>query len=276
MRVTAIGAFALALSMGPAIVAAGPAPAPASMVLLDQARARPVPVALYFPAGAACTPARRCPVALLSPGLGIGHLEYGFLAGRLARQGYLVASIGLDLAGDPTFDPDGDVVRQRAGLARTGAATIRFVHGVLAGTHPGYDWDKVVLVGHSRGGDSSALLAATDPAGIAAVVTLDNRRAALPRSDRVRVLSLRASDTGAEPGVLPDEEERRRYRACIVDLKEARHDDMFDGGPEELKERIGGIVEGFLRPGAKRQASFACRVTSANGGNDDSGAAGVQ
>lgn len=247
MRLIALGALAFASTC---CSAAGLTPAPATMTLMDEARARPVPVALYFPAShAVCALARPCPVALLSPGYGNSHLEYGFLAERLARQGYLVASIGHEAPGDPKMDPQGDLPRQRAEMARRGAATIRFVHRVLAGAQPGYDWRRAVLVGHSLGGDSSALLASTDPAGIAALVTLDNRRAALPRSDAVRVLSLRAADTGADPGVLPDAEERRRYRACILDLEGARHNDMFDGGPTALKERIADAVGRFLGTG---------------------------
>ena len=255
MRSTALGALAFATAF-----LSGPAGAgPATMVLLDEARARPVPVALDVPAAdAACTPARPCPVALLSPGYGNSHLEYGFLAERLARLGYLVAAIGHEAPGDPKMDPQGDLQRQRAAMAQRGAATIRFVHRVLAGAHPGFDWQRAVLVGHSLGGDSSALLASSDPAGIAALVTLDNRRAALPRSSALRVLSLRAADTGADPGVLPDAQERRRYRACIVDLEGARHNDMFDGGPAALKERIGAAVAGFLRPDGQGRPAFDC------------------
>ncbi len=255
MRLTALGALASASTFLSAAVGA----APAAMVLLDEARARPVPVALYFPgSNLACTAATPCPVALLSPGYGNSHLEYGFLAEHLARQGYLVASIGHEAPGDAKMDQHGDLPRQRAEMARRGAATIRFVHRVLAGTHPGYDWRRTVLVGHSLGGDSAALLASTDPSGIAALVTLDNRRTALPRSNAIRVLSLRAADTGADPGVLPDAGERRRYRACIVDLEGARHNDMFDGGPAALKERIAGEVGRFLRGDGQERPAFGC------------------
>ncbi|MEH6438247.1 hypothetical protein [Massilia sp. DD77] len=257
MRLTALGALAFACHIQTAAAAA--AAATDTIVLFDRERARPVPVALYFPASpSACTPARPCPVALLSPGYGNSHLEYGFLSERLARLGYLVAAIGQEAPGDAKFDPQGDMVRQRAEMARRGATTIRFVHGELAQKLRGYDWQRAVLAGHSMGGDSSALLASTDPAGIAAVVTLDNRRAALPRSSAIRVLSLRAADTGADPGVLPDAEERRRYGACILDLADSRHNDMVDGGPSVLKDAIGGAVERFLRLDAAGRPAFAC------------------
>jgi pimeloyl-ACP methyl ester carboxylesterase len=225
--------------------------APTALPLVDAARARPVPVELYLPANvAACTPARPCPVALLSHGYGMGSREYGFLAEALSSRGYLVASIGHEAPGDPKMDPNGDLPRQRAEMAARGAANIRFVHTALSRDFPGFDWGRTLLVGHSLGGDSAAWLARTDPAGIATLVTLDNRRAALPRSERIRMLSLRASDTGADPGVLPAPEEQQRLKACIVPLENARHNDMFDGGPAELRKRIVDAVLSFLAPGA--------------------------
>ncbi len=240
------------------LAASGVHAEPTTLQLVDAERARPVPVELYFPARAsACTAARPCPVALLNHGYGIGSREYGFLAEALNAQGYLVASIGHEAAGDAKMDPAGDMPRQRADMARRGVANIRYARSALAMAYPGYDWGRTVLVGHSMGGDSSALLASTYPDGIAALVTLDNRRAALPRNG-VRVLSLRASDTGADPGVLPSAGEQLRYRSCILQLENARHNDMFDGGPPELKGRILATVGAFLAPGPNGRPAFAC------------------
>ncbi|VXB08667.1 alpha/beta hydrolase [Massilia sp. 9I] len=234
------------------------AQAQTTLALVDAARARPVPIDLYLPAKAdSCTPERPCPVALLSHGYGMGSREYGFLAEALSARGYLVASIGHEAPGDAKMDPNGDLPRQRAEMAARGAANIRFAHTVLARRYPGYDWGRTVLVGHSLGGDSSAWLARTDPAGIAALITLDNRRAALPRSEHIRVLSLRAADTGADPGVLPTLEEQRRFKACILPLPDSRHNDMADGGPPELRQRIVDAVLAFLTPGPN-----ACPATS--------------
>lgn len=221
-----------------------------TLALVDPARSRPVPVDLYFPAKAqACILERPCPVALLSHGYGMGRREYGFLAAALTAHGYLVASIGHEAPGDAKMDPDGDLPRQRAEMAQRGAANIRFAHTALAQRYPGYDWKRALLVGHSLGGDASAWLARTDPAGIATLITLDNRRAALPRSEHIRVLSLRAADTGADPGVLPTLDEQRRYEACILPLPDARHNDMADGGPPGLRQRIVDAVLAFLTPG---------------------------
>jgi hypothetical protein len=74
------------------------------------------------------------------------------------------------------------------------------------------------------------------------------------------MLSLRASDTGADPGVLPTPEEQARLEACILPLDNARHNDMFDGGPAELRMRIVDAVLAFLAPG-----SAACPSPRADG-----------
>jgi pimeloyl-ACP methyl ester carboxylesterase len=100
----------------------------------------------------------------------------------------------------------------------------------LRAVHPGYGWERVVLVGHSLGGDSSALVARESPQSVVALITLDTRRSALPRTRSPRVLSIRASDTEADPGVLPTADEQQEFGSCIVRIAGSRHNDMYDGG----------------------------------------------
>jgi hypothetical protein len=97
------------------------------------------------------------------------------------------------------MDRQGDLPLQRQALAAQGADNIRYARRALASPLPGYDWQHPVLVGHALGGDSAAQLASDAAAGIPILITLDNRRAALPRSASTRVLSLRASDTRPPP-----------------------------------------------------------------------------
>lgn len=70
----------------------------------------------------------------------------------------------------------------------------------------------------------------------------------MPRSADIPVLTIRASDTVADPGVLPDEEERKRYGICVVRIEGARHNDMHDGGSAQLKAMILSAIGVFLAP----------------------------
>ena len=72
----------------------------------------------------------------------------------------------------------------------------------LSRTYTGFDWSHLTLVGHSNGGDISALAVHEWPSLATTLVTLDNRRYPLPR-DQIRVLSIRGSDFDADAGVLP-------------------------------------------------------------------------
>lgn len=258
--------LAFALFAGAAHAETPPAAHRASLDLTDQQRARSVPVELYFPARAdECSATRRCPVAILGAGYGIGHREYTFVTDLLTAQGYLVASVNHQLPTDARMDPNGDMVRQRAVLAKLGAENIRFALGALRAGHPAYDWDRVVLVGHSMGGDSSALVAREDPESVAALVTLDSRRSVLPRTPSTRVLSIRASDTEADPGVLPTLDEQKQFGACIVKIPGARHNDMYDGGSPELKGKMTALIRRFLERGADGKPRFECSPESSAG-----------
>jgi hypothetical protein len=72
------------------------------------------------------------------------------------------------------------------------------------------------------------------------------------------VLSIRAADTEADPGVLPSDEARRQFGSCIVKIDGARHNDMADTGSGELKERIVYALETFLAPAPDGQVRHAC------------------
>lgn len=239
-------ALTLSLAIGAAMAAAAPAARAATLdlTLQDQARQREIPIELSLPA-APCTKAP-CPVALLSGGYGNGYKEYRFLVDELNRNGWLVVSVEHQLPTDAKLDRNEDVGPQLKTMRRRGVANLRFVQESLSKSHPGYDWRHLTLIGHSLGGDISAERAGEGDPTITRVVTLDNRRAALPRAAAVKVLSIRASDTQAEAGVLPDAQEQKQNGACIVKLPGARHNDMYDGGGAELKAAIVKVTHAFL------------------------------
>lgn len=215
---------------------------------MDATRDRRVPVALYS-AARACTTADPCRVAFLSPGYGLAHTNYSFLAEALSRAGYLVIAIQPVLPTDPPLARTGSLFDARLPAWKQGADTLGFVRKTLQPRYPDHDWSRLVLIGHSHGGDISALAAAQSPERVDTLITLDHRRYPLPRHPSLRVLSLRGSDFAADPGVLPAPEEPAGLGICIERIAGAQHDDMHDGGPAWLLQEISGRVERFLREG---------------------------
>ena len=222
-----------------------------SLVLVDSARERSIPVELYFPEERAdCTAARRCSVAIISPGYRIGHTDYSFIADALTELGYLAVSVQHELASDPPLATGGNLFSARTPDWQRGAENLRYVRESLRVRHPHFDWDHVTLIGHSNGGDISAWLARESPDFAEALITLDHRRVPLPRAAVPRVLSIRAGDFPADEGVLPTPDEQSAHDACIERMQAARHNDMHDGGPVGLKQSMARSISRFLTSGA--------------------------
>jgi predicted dienelactone hydrolase len=185
MRLAAIAAFAILT--GCTTIAAPNSMPTESVELLDASRDRQIPLELYFPAHQnTCTRRSPCPVAFLSQGYGLRNTDYSFIANALARSGYLVAAIQHDLPSDAAISTTGDLFASRTPMWQRGAENPRFVRGALSRTYPGFDWSRLVLIGHSNGGDLSALALQESPTLAAALVTLDNRRYPLPRTPSIK------------------------------------------------------------------------------------------
>ncbi|MFC5549988.1 hypothetical protein [Massilia aerilata] len=215
-----------------------------------------VPVDIHAPAGIqACTPAKQCPIAILSPGYGLAGSDYSFVTQHLNRMGYLVVALR-DSAGGAILDRDAPVSPQVQTMARVTSQSISAVIDEAAVRYPQFDWQHLLLVGHSLGGDSSAQFAADNANRVSILISLDSRRVTLPRSANIHVLTIRASDTTADPGVLPNPEERSRYGTCVVHIEGSRHNDMQDGGSEQLKARITSAIDTFLAPAL--HPKYAC------------------
>jgi|GEM_PF-468015 len=225
-------------------------PRQSSLSIFDAARQREIPVELYFPDHATrCTSAHPCPVALISAGYGISNKRYAFISSALRERGYLAVAVQHELPSDPPLATDGDLYTGRMPNWQRGAENLRFVRQFMRRSHPGFNWAQPILIGHSNGGDISAWLVHESPVFAGSLVTLDNRRVPLPRRSSPRVLSIRASDFQADAGVLPTDAERKSSGSCVVTIKNARHNDMQDGGPIDLKNTIAGYVVAFINGG---------------------------
>lgn len=246
-----VGNAPLAAFLALAVAAFGvwaSSPSDEAIVLYDEARQRDIPIHVSTPRDvASCTVAQPCPVALISSGYGIANTGYSFLSNALREIGHLTVAVQHELPLDPPLGVSGDLFAARTPNWRRGAENLRFVRNAMRSSHPGFDWDHPVLIGHSNGGDISAWFIGESPSFAGDLVTLDNRRVPLPRgSSAVRLLSIRASDFQADNGVLPTAAELEASDDCVVRIEHARHNDMHDAGPDELKAQIADLVTGFL------------------------------
>lgn len=85
----------------------------------------------------------------------MSHKDYSFIASALNELGYLVLAIKNQLPSDPPMAKSGDLFKLRSPFWEQGAENIRFAQIALSQSHPQFDWQNPVLIGHSNGGDIS-------------------------------------------------------------------------------------------------------------------------
>jgi pimeloyl-ACP methyl ester carboxylesterase len=216
---------------------------------LDEARNRVIPVAFYAPE--ADRKIKRQPLVIFSHGYGANegraNLDYSYLTNYLASQGYFVASIQHELPTDSLLPMTGKPQIVRRSNWERGTANILFVLNELKRTNPQLDYKQVILIGHSNGGDMTALFAHKYPGLVNKVITLDNRRMALPRTKKPQIYSLRSSDQPADEGVLPTEDEQKKLGMIIIKLPDTIHNHMDNDANERQRQEITGYISRFLK-----------------------------
>lgn len=218
-----------------------------TLTLVDTVRDRSIPVACFDLHGPA---APHSQVVVLSHGYNENlpgtYLHYSYLAHALAVHGYFVVSIQHELPTDEQLPMKGNLRELRRPNWERGAGNILFVLNELKRLHPELDFAHTTLIGHSNGGDVSVLFAQQHAELVENLITLDNRRMPLPRTDKPRVLSLRSNDAPADEGVLPTAEEEAAYRMRIVPLAEVEHNEMSDRGNTAQRAEITRLILDFL------------------------------
>jgi pimeloyl-ACP methyl ester carboxylesterase len=220
------------------------------LALLDEARNRPVPVVVYMPgSGAKLSPAKRSKLklAILNHGYGGTNTGYSFIAYNLVAQGYFVASIQHELPQDAPMPTTGNVQQVRRPYWERGAQNMLFVLKTLKKMNPKLDFKNLLLVGHSNGGDMAMLFAYKYPKLVRNIISLDNRRMPLPRTQRPHILSIRSSDQVADDGVLPTAAEQQKFDIQIVKMDNMTHNDIWDGASEIKKQEINQTINNFLK-----------------------------
>lgn len=222
---------------------------PDTFTWFDYARQRPVPVAVYRPP-ASIKPAGPA-IVIFSHGYGQNkggdYLAYSYLTDFLAAGGYLVVSIQHELPTDSLMPPTGIPQVVRRPFWERGADNIRFVVDELKKTGTLADFRHITLIGHSNGGDMTALFPQKYPGIADKIITLDNRRMPLPRTRRPKVYSLRSTDQPADEGVLPAAAEQKRFGIKIIRLPHTNHNDMDDDADDRQRDEIRNYVSAFLK-----------------------------
>lgn len=229
-------------------------PTPAFAVSLDtlkwydKSRQREIPIAIYKPAQKKIKGQN---VVILSHGYGANrggdYLHYSNLASFLASRGFFVVSIQHELPTDSLIPSTGIPQIVRRPFWERGADNILFVINELKKTNPDLNYQRITLIGHSNGGDMTALFPQKYPNVVNKIITLDNRRMALPRTTKPGVYSLRSNEFQADENVLPTEAEARKFGIKIIKLPNTKHAEMSDDGNEAQRKEIQGYVLSFLK-----------------------------
>jgi hypothetical protein len=219
--------------------------------LFDATRNRPVEVMVAVRRDSemrAMAGMKTLPVAIINHGNTVRNTEYSFLANVLATRGYMVLSIQHDLPSDPPLVTKvGEQYVGRLPVYQRGVANILFTVGEMKPRYAYADFGKLLLLGHSNGGDISMFFAKEHPDLVKRVVTLDNLRVPFLTEAKFKILSFRSKDTQfvPDPGVVPDDDECERTGIEVVKTG-APHNDMSDRGPDTVKARIQETLDKFL------------------------------
>lgn len=212
---------------------------------VDKLRHRHVPVLIY--SNEKCFNKNGKPIVIISHGYTIKNSEYSFIANTLAAKGYTVISIQHDLKNDPPLATTGSLYLRRKPLWERGVQNILFVLNDRKQIQLNIDSTKLILIGHSNGGDISMLFASKYPQLVSQVISLDSLRMPFPKNKNLKILTLRAIDTKADDGVLPNKVEQEKFGIHVIKLKNARHIDLCDRGSTKIKCEVDNDILNFLK-----------------------------
>lgn len=202
--------------------------------MFDKGRGRNIPVVVYQGENINKL------VVIISHGYGAKNTEYSFIANALATRGYFVVSIQHDLKTDKALPTTGNLFDRRKPLWERGVQNILFVMNELQKIEPQLDLSKVILLGHSNGGDISMMFATLHPEVVSTIISLDSRRYPFPRNPKLKILRFGAIDDEPDEGVVPGTGIQEIY------VQSARHIDLSDRGSPEIKDEIQKSIIQFL------------------------------
>jgi len=212
--------------------------------LFDASRQRVIPIATYQ------SNLNSKGIVVFNHGYGHNYqknyLVYSYLTDVLASKGYFVVSIQHELPTDSILPFTGIPQVVRLPFWERGVENILFVINSLKKTNPELNFEHITLIGHSNGGDMTALFPQKYPNVVENIITLDHLRVTLPKTTDLKIFSLRSCDKEPDEGVLLDKEEQMKYDIKIVKLSKIKHNDMNDFGKRKSKTKIQNYVLEFL------------------------------
>lgn len=218
-----------------------------SLELFDPSRNRKIPVAVYHQKTEKKIINQR--VVIFSHGYGENkggdNKIYSYLTENLASKGYFVISIQHELPTDDLLSMEGDLKITRKPNWERGTENILFVLNEFKKTKPDLDFRHLALIGHSNGGDMTALFATKHPELVYKIITMDNRRMPLPRVHSPKVYTLRSKNYEADKGVLPTEQEQKKY-GMTVQSTAVNHSDMDNDATIEERKTLNSYIENYL------------------------------
>ncbi|MFZ4928318.1 alpha/beta hydrolase [Chryseobacterium sp. Mn2064] len=218
-----------------------------TLTLYDQSRNRKIPVAFYLPESKKAIAQQK--IIIFNHGYGSNkggdYLVYSYLTQKLASKGYFTISIQHELPTDDLLPTEGKLQVVRRPFWQNGSDNIVFVLHELKKTNPHLDYKHLTLIGHSNGGDMAALFANQHPNLVYKIITMDNRRMFLPRTSIPKVYTLRSNDYPADEGVLPTEEEQKKYHMTVQPTA-INHGHMDDKGNNEEKKVLCDFIIKYL------------------------------
>ena len=216
-----------------------------TLTLFDQNRNRKIPVAFYIPE----TQKNSKQIVIFNHGYGANqggdYMIYSYLTKNLASKGYFTVSIQHELPTDPLIPKEGKPQVVRMPFWESGAENILFVLNELKKTRPDLDYKHLTLIGHSNGGDMTALFANKYPSLVYKIITMDNRRMYLPRTSIPKVYTLRSNDYPADEGVLPTAEEEKKYH-IVIQNTQINHGKMDDKGSVQERKTLNDFIVSYL------------------------------
>ncbi|WP_300675382.1 alpha/beta hydrolase [Soonwooa sp.] len=213
----------------------------------DMVRNRIIPLAIYHPKN--IEKSNKTPI-IFSHGWGENkggdNKVYSYLTEFLASKNYTVFSIQHELPTDEMLAMDGNLRETRLPNWQRGADNILYVLNQIKKEYPNYDYIKLIVIGHSNGGDMSVLFAHEHPDLVNKLISMDNRRMELPRTSKPKIYSLRSNDYPADPGVLPTDEELKKFHITI-DWTNVNHSNMDDDASPKEREYMTQKILDYIK-----------------------------